>query len=53
MKKQTAMNIIKFLDTVSVKGHKVREAMNDACTELLDIVNAEEPKEPDAKTDTD
>ena len=44
MKKQTAINIIKFLDEVPIKGHKTREAMNEACEELLEIVNNEKPK---------
>ena len=49
MKKQTAMNIIKFLDQVGIKGHREREAMNEACDALLEIVNA---KEEDGKADT-
>ena len=50
MKKQTAMNIIKFLDKVEIKGHKEREAMNEACDVLLEIVNT---KEEDGKADAE
>lgn len=54
MEKQTALNIIKFLDDVAIKGHVAREAMNDACASLLEIINYEEaPKDTDGKTDTD
>ena len=54
MKKQNAINAIKFLDMVPIKGHQLREDMNEVCKELLDIVNAKEPKpdqDKDAKAD--
>ena len=58
MNKENAKNIIKFLDQVTVKGHVARQAMNDACDDLLAIVNDEvviTPKllENDGKTDAD
>ena len=46
MKKQNAINAIKFLNEVTVKGHQTREAMNDLIEDLLAIVNADEDKKP-------
>lgn len=56
MNKQNAINAIKFLDRVEIKGHQEREALTAVCQDLLAIVNAEEPQEnsePDGKADTD
>lgn len=53
MNKQNAINCIKFLNEVSIKGHDTREAMNAVCAELLEIINAEPPEDPDGETDTE
>lgn len=55
MNKQNAMNALKFLDRVEVKGHQEREVMNAVCAELLGMVNTEELdiKEPDGEADTE
>jgi hypothetical protein len=49
MNKQVAINIIKFLNSVTLTGHNEREAMNEACATLLEIVNAKEPDTQETK----
>lgn len=41
MDKRIATNVIKMLDRVPVTGHTDREAMNEACQVLMEIINAE------------
>lgn len=52
MDKRVATNIIKMLDDVSIKGHSAREIMNEACEQLLEIVNSIHTKEKHGKTNT-
>ena len=51
MNKQNAIHAINLLNRVEIKGHKERETMNVVCEDLLLIVNAEPPKEPNGETD--
>ena len=51
MNKQNAINAIKFLDEVQVKGHNQREAMNAVCADLLAIVNTDKDKNPNQDND--
>lgn len=56
MEKQNAVNLIKFLDRVEVKGHTEREAMNACIEDIMVIVNAEELQEKmekDAEADAE
>ena len=53
MDTRVAQNIIKLLDDVTIKGHKSRQVMNEACDQLMEIVNFVPPKEDDGKTDTE
>lgn len=52
MNKQIAMSTIRFLDRVSIKGHKERTEMNTVCDALLAVVNAEPVKETDDEADS-